>query len=126
VHTILRPLKYFFAGPGERLKEAHMRAYATEIFDNVCQRYIYYLSAMKKTEESLQRLKRGKKQTTALSFFGGGQQDNGRDEERIRQQMILDVEAFAKDGEGLGVDTQVLDSFKMLLDMVQASFLEDA
>ncbi|EIW83330.1 COG complex component [Coniophora puteana RWD-64-598 SS2] len=126
VHTILRPLKDFFAGSGERLKEAHMRAYATEIFDNVCQRYIYYLSAMKKTEESLRRLKRGKKQTTALSFFGGGQQDNGRDEERIRQQMILDVEAFAKDGEGLGVDTQALDSFKMLLDMVQASLLEDA
>jgi hypothetical protein len=74
---------------------------------------------MKKTEESLRRLKKGKKAT--FSLFGSSnvsKDEDGKDEERIRTQMILDVEAFGKDAESLGVTLDVSESYKALKDMV--------
>ena len=74
---------------------------------------------MKKTEESLRRLKVGKK--SGFSFFGGGSSndDDARDEERVRQQLILDVEAFEKDAQSLDIDVQSSLSFKALSAMVR-------
>ena len=82
-------------------------------------RYVYYLSSMKKTEESLRRLKRGKKAT--FSLFGSSttsKDEEGKDEERIRTQMILDVEAFGKDAELLDVNLGNSEAYKALKDMV--------
>ncbi|GLB37458.1 putative protein with domain of unknown function (DUF3510) [Lyophyllum shimeji] len=126
ISSVLRPLKSFFGidgggGPGVPLREEFLTPYATEIFDNVAQRYVYYLTAMKKTEESLRRLKRGKK--TGFSLFGSAntaKDDDGKDEERIRLQMVHDVDAFGKDGESLGVALANSESYKALNDMVQA------
>lgn len=76
---------------------------------------------MKKTEESLRRLKKGKK--TTFSLFGNsntGKDDDGKDEERIRIQMILDVDAFGQDGECLGVDLQNCEAYNILKETVQA------
>lgn len=69
----------------------------------------------------MKRLRKGKKST--FSLFGSSntaKDDEGRDEERIRMQMILDVEAFGKDGESLGVGVEQSESFKLLKDMVYA------
>ncbi|KAF5386227.1 hypothetical protein D9615_002234 [Tricholomella constricta] len=144
VASILQPVKVFFGigvgdGPGLPLSEDYLRPYSTEIFDNVSQRhvisvkipshatltlihrYIYYLSAMKKTEESLRRLKKGKR--TTFSLFGNantGKDDDGRDEERIRVQMIHDVDAFGKDGQSLGVVLETSESYKALKEMVHS------
>ncbi|KAJ6499941.1 COG complex component [Mycena vitilis] len=125
VSSILRPVKVFFGigvgqGPGASLKEHFLESYATDIFEAVAQRYVYHLTGMKKTEDSLKRLKKGKKST--FSLFGGGsaKDDDGKDEERIRAQMILDVEAFGKDGQLLGVALDESDSFKSLTEMVHA------
>jgi hypothetical protein len=84
-------------------------------------RYINYLSAWKKTEESLKRLKKGKK--PAFSLFSGtsSANDENKDEERIRSQMILDVEAFGKDAHGLGVDVENNPHFKALREVVYAN-----
>lgn len=74
---------------------------------------------MKKTEESLRRLKKGKK--TTFSLFGTSntaKDDEGRDEERIRTQMIHDVNAFGKDAESLGVSLEKSESYRALTDMV--------
>ncbi|KAG1717692.1 uncharacterized protein EDB91DRAFT_1259420 [Suillus paluster] len=128
VPTILRPVKSFFGistggGPGGRLKEEMLRDVSTDVVESVCQRYIQYLTAMKKTEESLRRLKKGKKST--LSIFGStAGKDDGKDEERIRAQMILDVEAFKTEGEALGVDLQSMDSFIVLDQMVRAELAD--
>lgn len=76
---------------------------------------------MKKTEESLRRLKKGKKAT--FSLFGTsnpGKDDEGRDEERIRTQMIHDVDAFGKDAQSLGVELDSSESYQALKDMVYA------
>lgn len=83
-------------------------------------RYITYLSSMKKTEESLKRLKKGKKSNFSL-FGTAPTNDEGRDEERIRAQMILDVEAFARDGSTLGVDIDTNLHLKTLKEMVETN-----
>ncbi|EMD37937.1 hypothetical protein CERSUDRAFT_50066 [Gelatoporia subvermispora B] len=126
ISLIFRPLKLFFAigaadGPGAALKADFLQHYSTEVFEIVAQRYIYFLSSMKKTEESLRRLKKGRE--SAFSFLsGGGSRDNsGRaDEEKIRAQMILDVEAFGEEAKSLGVPTRENETYKALVDMAQA------
>ncbi|KAA1473910.1 COG complex component [Dentipellis sp. KUC8613] len=127
VASILRPVQTFFAigandGPGVAMKAEYLKAYSEEVFENVVQRYIIYLAHMKKTEESLRRLKK-----PTFSLFGNSSAANDdRDEERIRTQMALDVEAFGKDAEKLGVDVKQSASFKTLNDMVRASLKEGA
>jgi conserved oligomeric Golgi complex subunit 2 len=80
-----------------------------------CLRYASYLEAMKKTEDSLRRYKKGK--ISAFSLFGGsGSKDSeeGKDEERVRAQMILDVQALGKDAQTLGVDVDASEAFATL------------
>jgi hypothetical protein len=86
---------------------------------------MYYLTAMKKTEESLRRLKKGKKST--FSLFGtsnSGKDEEGRDEERIKAQMILDVEAFGEDAKTLGIDIDASDTFEALKVMVHLNSVD--
>ncbi|CAA7261620.1 unnamed protein product [Cyclocybe aegerita] len=129
VSSILRPVKQYFAigaadGPGSALKDAFLKPYATEVFNNVTQRYISYLTAMKKTEESLRRLKKNKKQPFSLFGSSAGASDEGKDEERIRSQMILDVEAFGRDAQSLQVEVDTNQHFLFLKEMVYASDAE--
>ncbi|KAF8844393.1 COG complex component [Paxillus ammoniavirescens] len=129
IPLILRPVKAFFGigGPsvaGDRLRDTLLKETATEVFDGVCQRYIQYLTAMKKTEESLRRLKKGKKSTLGIFGSASTSKDDDRDEERIRTQMIIDVEAFGRDGKSLGVDVSSVDSYLHLTQMVQTEFVD--
>ena len=124
VAGVLRPVRTFFGvesgtGPGASLKDELMQSFAEEVFEAVVQKYIIYVTAIRKKEESLRKLKKGKK--TPFSLFGGApKEEDGRDEERMRQQMVLDVEAFGKDAKALGVDVQESVSFKSLLEMAIA------
>ena len=118
-----RPVRAFFGektgtGPGASLRDELMQSFAEEVFEAVVQKYIIYVTAIRKKEESLRKLKKGKK--TPFSLFGGPKEEDGLDEERIRQQMVLDVEAFEKDAKTLDVDVQGSVSFKSLLEMVTA------
>ena len=81
---------------------------------------------MKKTEESLRRLKKGKK--AGFSLFGSGSTpaDDGKDEERIRHQMILDVEAFGTDAVTFGVDVEMSQSYVQLGESVRAAWIEES
>ena len=88
-------------------------------------RYNQYLSAMKKTEESLRRLKKG--QTSSFSLFRSAntvKDEEARDQERIRTQMIIDVNAFAKEAESVGVDVLGNHAFALLSELARANFLE--
>ena len=80
---------------------------------------------MKKTEESLRRLKKGKK--TGFSLFGSASAagDDGKDEERIRHQMVLDVKAFGMDAIALGVDVEECQEFVQLEESVRAAWIEE-
>ncbi|KAI0373909.1 COG complex component [Pilatotrama ljubarskyi] len=130
VSLIFKHTKAFFAiqtvdGPGAALKEDLLKPVAEEVFELVTQRYIYFLSAMKKTEESLRRLKKGKK--SAYSLFGSStREDDGRaDEEKIRTQMILDVDAFGREAESLGVAVQENVAYRTLAEMARSSLTDE-
>jgi chitinase len=73
---------------------------------------------MKKNEESLKRLRKTKKPAFSLFGTSSNTDDEAKDEERIRAQMILDVEAFGKDARGLGVDLESNKHFKALKGVV--------
>lgn len=123
---VMRPVKAFFgigtaSSAGARLQESFVKDAATEVFDSVCQRYTQYLTAMKKTEESLRRLKKGKKTTFGI-FQSSNTQDDDKDEERIQVQMMLDVEGLGQDAQSLGIDTQRVESYVQLIQMVQVEF----
>lgn len=79
---------------------------------------------MKKSEEALRRLKKNQK---PFSLFGGSntaQSNDKRDEERTRSQMILDVNAFSKDAESLGIDVLASNAFNSLHTLVYADLIE--
>ncbi|KAI0633252.1 COG complex component [Trametes polyzona] len=131
VSLIFKHTKAFFGiqtvdGAGGALKDAFLAPVAQDVFETVTQRYIYFLSAMKKTEESLRRLKKGKK--SAYSLFGSSaRDDDGRaDEEKIRTQMVLDVEAFGREAESLGVKVQDSAAYRSLVEMARSSLTDDA
>ncbi|TFK92716.1 COG complex component [Polyporus arcularius HHB13444] len=131
VSLIFKHTKAFFAiqtveGPGSALKDTFLKPVAEEVFEVIAQRYIYYLSAMKKTEESLRRLKKGKKSTYSL-FGSSAREDEGRaDEEKIRTQMILDVDAFGREAESLGVAVQENTTYRSLVEMARSSLADEA
>ena len=131
VSLIFKHTKAFFAiqaadGPGAALKAELLRPIAEDVFELVTQRYIFFLAAMKKTEESLRKLKKGKR--TAYSLFGaaaGGREDDGRgDEEKIRTQMILDVDAFGREAESLGVAVNENAAYRSLVEMARSGLTD--
>ncbi|KAF7297546.1 Conserved oligomeric Golgi complex subunit 2-like [Mycena kentingensis (nom. inval.)] len=110
------------SAPGGALKEHFVESYAEDIFEAVCQKYIMYLTAMQKTEESLRRLRKGKKST--FSLFGGGanaKDDDSTDDLRIQTQMKIDVEAFGMDAKSLGVDLERSQCYGTLTKMVNVA-----
>ncbi|CDO69140.1 hypothetical protein BN946_scf185042.g42 [Trametes cinnabarina] len=129
VSLIFKHTKAFFAiqsvdGPGSALKEEYLKPVAEEVFDIVTERYIYFLTAMKKTEESLRKLKKGRR--SAYSLFGSSaREDDGRaDEEKIRAQMILDVDAFGREAESLGVSVNDNAAYRSLVEMARSGLTD--
>ncbi|KAG8890213.1 hypothetical protein FRB98_000541 [Tulasnella sp. 332] len=117
VPTILQPIRRFFEqkGVADLIPESDRRAWTAEAFDTVATRYIAYIDAMKKTEDSLRRYKKGK--ISAFSLFGNaGSKDveEGKDEERVRAQIVLDVDALGDDAKRLGVDVDSSEAFTAL------------
>ncbi|KAJ3724542.1 oligomeric golgi complex component, COG2-domain-containing protein [Lentinula raphanica] len=131
VPSILRPLKVFFGisgkdGVGAILKAEYLSLWSRQVFENVVSisltspsRYIVQVSTLKKAEESLRRLKRGTKSTT-FSLFGSNNATDAdsKDEERIRAQLMLDVEAFGKDAKTLGIVPEDSEAFIALRNLV--------
>ncbi|KAF7304568.1 Conserved oligomeric Golgi complex subunit 2-like [Mycena chlorophos] len=113
VSSILRPIKVFFAigvaqGPGSALKEHFVESYAADIFEGVCQNWRSGYAVSTK----------GRRQRPSYSGGGAKEDDGRRDEERIRQQMIIDVEAFGKDAQLLGVALEKSQCYAKLAEMV--------
>jgi hypothetical protein len=92
---------------------------------NTFARYTFYLTSWKKAEESLRRINKAQKST--FSLFGtskSSRDDKNRDDERIRTQLIIDVNAFSQDAQSLGVDVESCSSFIALRDLVHASLVD--
>ncbi|KAH8828049.1 oligomeric golgi complex component, COG2-domain-containing protein [Flagelloscypha sp. PMI_526] len=104
---------YFFGinvseGPGSRLKDMYLS-------------YASYVTSLRKTEESLRKLKKGKRSTFSLFGNSTPRDDETQDEERIRKQLILDVAGFGRDAQGLGVNVQQSQAYTALEALVQSA-----
>ncbi|CAE6448860.1 unnamed protein product [Rhizoctonia solani] len=110
VTTVWRPLATFFGdhGPGERLKQDFGKEWCSIVFEDVVARYVALLIKIKQTEQSIRRVNR----MPTFSLFGarnaGGEE---RDDERIRAQMMLDVDSLGDEARALGFGmAEVIDN----------------
>ena len=102
-------------------REIHALARHTEYL-----RYHAQILAWRKAEESLRRINRG--QRVPFSLFGSSRpakDDKARDDERIRMQMTLDVEALGKDATSLGVKVEEAEAYRTLLEIATAPIAGD-
>jgi hypothetical protein len=79
---------------------------------------------MRKNEELLRRLKKGKK--TAFSLFSSASSaassDDFVDEDRVRGQVLLDVEALGKDASSIGVVLEDSTAYQALRSLAQSKY----
>jgi len=75
---------------------------------------------MKKAEQSLKRLKKNTRPTFSLFGSASNANEDVKDEERVRSQMILDAEAFGEDARSLHVDVDNNQHFVILKEIVYA------
>lgn len=128
VPNILRPAKVFLdaSGSGRHLPSEEKSALVHGLFEDLAIRYEAALSKMKKDGEALRRLKRGR-QGTGFSLFGrsnanAASADDGgpsAEDERVKDQMSADVEAFARDAAALGVQLDSSAALKALRAVVE-------
>ncbi|GAA5836232.1 hypothetical protein JCM9279_002236 [Rhodotorula babjevae] len=116
VHSILKELRAYAGGPGRVVDDETRRKWATVVVEDIAGRYAAILSTQKKTEDSLRWLKKGRQ---GLSFFGraassASADDGPSDDERVKAQMQMDVEALASDAVALGVEVDASEAFQAL------------
>lgn len=75
---------------------------------------------MRKNEEALRRLKKGAR-TGGFFFNTNTQDDASKDEERVRAQMILDVDRLGKDAEAFGVAVDSVPAYVSLVSLAAQS-----
>ncbi|KAG8712025.1 hypothetical protein FRC09_020291 [Ceratobasidium sp. 395] len=126
IASVWRPLSAFFAnnGPGARLKEDLGPRWCEVIFEDVVAKYTTLLLKMKQAEQSLRRVKR----VPTFSLFGGkSAADEERDEERIRAQMVRDVEALGDEARALGLGlAEVVERSEGYKELKRVAALGDA
>jgi len=80
---------------------------------------------MRKNEELLRRLKKGKK-SSAFSLFSSASSvassDDLADEDRLRSQVLLDVDALGKDASSIGVKVEDSISYRNLRALAQSRY----
>lgn len=67
----------------------------------------------------MRRLNKGKK--SGFSLFGNTSKEDEGDEERIRAQLVFDVQAFGKELELFGLKLADYPSYQALLDLAQSN-----
>jgi hypothetical protein len=119
VITILRPIHQVLDSR-PLLRSRYGASWSTRVVSQVLVEYAGILASVRKTEDLLRRHRRSKKNT--FSLFGSSttsaSPDLENEEERFRRQMVADIEAFATDAQGLGVDVSAVEGWKELRDVV--------
>ena len=124
VPNILRPARAFLDGAGKVLPSGERQALVQALLEDLAGRYEAALSKMKKDGDALRRLKKGRQGTGFSSLFGRGNASAvagaddaagpNAEDERVKDQMSVDVETFAKEAETLGADLSASESLTAL------------
>ncbi|KAM9316008.1 conserved oligomeric Golgi complex subunit 2 [Gastrophryne carolinensis] len=120
IENSLKPLYQLQSEFGNVLKQATIKQWLKAALSDCINRYYEIvsdvLSSVKKMEESLKRLKQARKGAASSNSTNGGISDDNK----IRLQLILDVEYFVNQVQEFGLCTEDL-SFSALTELVQAA-----
>ncbi|KAL1138765.1 hypothetical protein AAG570_008827, partial [Ranatra chinensis] len=78
------------------------------------------LTSVQKTEESLRRLKKARDRSTSQATVSPNDRRPG-DDDKIRLQLLIDVRAFFKGVEQMGVKTSSIEKLSELLMLVETT-----
>ncbi|XP_029642669.1 conserved oligomeric Golgi complex subunit 2 [Octopus sinensis] len=103
---LFKPLNMFFSEHKAILSESRKQAIAKQVLENLAQQYYTstsdVLTSVKKMEDSLKRLKKARGTGVSTGLPGM------TDDDKIRQQLIIDIEHYAQQVESFGFDSKTL------------------
>lgn len=131
IAAVFKPAKDYFGvgGVGEALKSEVGASWNRIILEEVVAGYAAILLSVRKTEDLLRRHRKGKK--TGFSLFGSGAaqqptQSVEAEEERFKAQMTTDIDALAREANGLGVDATSVEGWTALRQVVESPVVDNA
>ncbi|KAI8377835.1 uncharacterized protein BYT42DRAFT_614487 [Radiomyces spectabilis] len=125
IPNLFRPFSNFVQQNQQWIDADKLSVWAFAVTETVVHRYTSTISDLltnlKKTEDSLKKLKKGKKGPTAKSSVlgGGANETTMSDEDKIRLQMLLDVRQIGKEMALLSVDPTQFAAYDKLCEVVQ-------
>nr|CAD7454847.1 unnamed protein product [Timema tahoe] len=122
VAAILAPPLSFHKAYREVVGAAQLQRWLTLIFSAITQQFYSsvndVLTSVQKTEESLRRLKKVRDRLSATTPSEG---KGLGDDDKIRQQLVLDVQSFCEGVESVDVKKDDVDKLLELLNLVEAA-----
>lgn len=112
---LFKPLTMFFDEHKIVLREAKREEIARAVLQNLAEQYYTatsdVLTSVKKMEDSLKRLKKARGTGVSTGTLGMS------DDDKIRQQLIIDIEYYGQQVETFGFSSSSLQGFSQLLEL---------
>ncbi|XP_045170121.2 conserved oligomeric Golgi complex subunit 2-like [Mercenaria mercenaria] len=115
ITAAVKPLTVFIEEHSDVLGDQQKIDICAQVFSNLAEQYFTVtsdvLSSVKKMEESLKRLKKGRGQEKTAGSHGI------TDDDKIRQQLILDITNYGTQVSKFGVETSQVNYYSKLLEL---------
>ncbi|CAG2199435.1 COG2 [Mytilus edulis] len=115
IQNVCKPLTNLLEDRGSVLSESVKNGLLQDIFSSLAEQYYSstsdVLTSVKKMEESLKRLKKGRGTDKSAGSQGF------TDDDKIRQQVMIDIENYGQQITNYGVDPAVLEHYQKLLQL---------
>ncbi|XP_046848416.1 conserved oligomeric Golgi complex subunit 2-like [Xenia sp. Carnegie-2017] len=125
INNVIEPLKTFMTENETIVSAERLQEWLLMISENVAAKFYNLtsevLTSIKRTEDSLLRLKRIRKNDIATANVSITEGDKITDDDKIRMQFALDTEEFGKQISLLGISVKEVASYKQL-----SAFVENA
>lgn len=128
VSSVLKPVREFLVQTQPLIEQQQRQAWAATILQTLLVKYHAItgdvLTSIKRTEDSLMRLKRSRKQTGPGASGQAVNQESQSpmsDDDKIRLQFSLDTEEFGRALRELGVEENRIPAYTELLNTVKAA-----
>ncbi|CAH1263348.1 COG2 [Branchiostoma lanceolatum] len=121
VSATVKPLQMFLEEHAVIISSTRRSQWMVSILNVVTERYYSVtddiLTAVKKMEDSLKRLKKLRKGDSGNSSSSGGMSDD----DKIRLQLVLDVKQFGEEIQALSVPLDAISTYRQLVDLVESA-----
>ncbi|KAL3872688.1 hypothetical protein ACJMK2_035898 [Sinanodonta woodiana] len=115
IGNLVKPLRMFVEEHGDILGEKQKSDICQQVFTNLAHQYYTVtsdvLTSVKKMEDSLKRLKKVRGTEKSSGSLGMS------DDDKIRQQLILDIDSYGDQLANFGLEKKELESFQKLLEL---------